>query len=169
MQPISYARHRFPPDVIRHAVWLYLRFTLSYRDVGDLLAQRGLMVSSKSIRRWVLKFGPIIAKNLRESRPKAHCRWHLDEMVVSIAGRQAYMWRAVDSEGEVLEILVQPQRDKAAALRLLRKLLRRQGRWTWPPGETLRARPAMCGALGGASVNSGAANQRSLIPCRPFP
>jgi putative transposase len=125
MQPISYARHRFPPDVIRHAVWLYLRFTLSYRDVEDLLAQRGLMVSNESIRRWVLKFGPIIAKNLRESRPKAHCRWHLDEMVVSIARRQMYMWRAVDSEGEVLEILVQP--DKAAALRLLRKLLRRRG------------------------------------------
>jgi transposase-like protein len=100
---------------------------LSYRDVEDLLTERGLMVSNESIRRWVLKFGPIIAKNLRESRPKAHCRWHLDEMVVSIAGRQVYMWRAVDSEGEVLEILVQPQRDKAAALRLLRKLLRRQG------------------------------------------
>ena len=127
MQPISYARHRFPPDIIRHAVWLYLRFTLSYRDVEDLLAERGLMVSNESIRRWVLKFGPIIAKNLRAIRPKPHSRWHLDEMVVSIAGRQMYMWRAVDSEGEVLEILVQPQRDKAAALRLLRKLLRRQG------------------------------------------
>ena len=127
MLPISYARHRFPPDVIRHAVWLYLRFTLSYRAVEDLLTERGLMDSNKSIRRWVLKFGPIIAKNLRESRPKAHSRWHLDEMVVSIAGRQMYMWRAVDSEGEVLEILVQPQRDTAAALRLLRKLLRRQG------------------------------------------
>jgi transposase-like protein len=127
MQPISYARHRFPPDIIRHAVWLYLRFTLSYRDVEDLLAERGLMVSNESIRRWVLKFGPIIAKNLRAIRPKPHSRWHLDEMMISIAGRQMYMWRAVDSEGEVLEILVQPQRDKAAALRLLRKLLRRQG------------------------------------------
>jgi hypothetical protein len=78
------------------------------------------MVSNESIRRWVLKFGPIIAKNLREIRPKAHNRWHLDEMVVSIAGRQMYMWRAVDGEGEVLEILAQPRRDKAAALRLLR-------------------------------------------------
>jgi transposase-like protein len=124
MKPISYAYHRFPPDVIRHAVWFYLRFTLSFRDVEDLLAERGLMVSNESIRRWVLKFGPIIAKNLRQSRPKAYSRWHLDEMVVSIAGRQMYMWRAVDSEGEVLEILVQPHRDKAAALRLLRKLLR---------------------------------------------
>jgi putative transposase len=126
MRPISYAGHRFPPDVIRRAVWLYLRFTLSYRDVEDLLAERGLMVSNESIRRWVLKFGPIIAKNLREIRPKAHNRWHLDEVVVSIAGRQMYMWRAVDGEGEVLEILVQPRRDKAAALRLLRTLLRRQ-------------------------------------------
>ena len=81
----------------------------------------------RSIRRWVHKFGPLIAKNLRETRPKPHSRWHLDEMVVSIAGRQMYMWRAVDSEGEVLEILIQPQRDKAAAVRLLRTLLRRQG------------------------------------------
>src|ERR1700730_867441 len=127
MKPISYARHRFPPDVIRDAVWLYLRFTLSYRDVEDLLAERGLTVSNESIRRWVHKFGRLIAKYLRETRPKPHSRWHLDEMVVSIAGRQMYMWRAVDSEGEVLEILVQPQRDKAAAVRLLRKLLRRQG------------------------------------------
>jgi putative transposase len=127
MKPISYARHRFPPDVIRHAVWLYLRFTLSYRDVEDLLAERGLTVSNESIRRWVLKFGPMIVGNLRMIRPKAYTRWHLDEMVVSLSGKQMYMWRAVDSEGEVLEILVQFQRDKAAALRLIRKHLRRQG------------------------------------------
>src|SRR6201993_3940747 len=127
MKPISYARHRFPPEVIRHAVWLYLRFTLSYRDVEDLLAERGLIVSNEAIRRWVLKFGPTIAKNLRAIRPKAYTRWHLDEMVVSLSGKQMYMWRAVDGEGEVLEILVQPRRDKAAAMRLLRKLLRRQG------------------------------------------
>src|ERR1700751_1127341 len=123
MKPISYARHRFPPDVIRHAVWLYLRFTLSYRDVEDLLAERGLIVSNEAIRRWVLKFGPVIAKNLRTIRPKAYTRWHLNEMVVSLSGKQMYMWRAVDGEGEVLEILVQSRRDKAAALRLLRKLL----------------------------------------------
>src|SRR5262249_37768020 len=82
MKPISYACHRFPRDVIRHAVWLYLRFTLSYRDVEDLLAERGLIVSNEAIRRWVLKFGPVIAKNLRTSRPQAYTRWHLDEMVV---------------------------------------------------------------------------------------
>src|ERR1700758_4447748 len=127
MKPISYARHRFPPDVIRHAVWLYLSFTLSCRDVEDLLAERGLIVSNEAVRRWVLKFGPVIAQNLKAIRPKAYTRWHLDEMVVSLSGRQMYMWRAVDGEGEVLEILVQPRRDKAAAMRLLRKLLRRQG------------------------------------------
>ena len=127
MQPISYARHRFPPDVIRHAVWLYLRFTLSYRDVEDLLAERGLEVSNETIRRWVLKFGPAIARNLRRGRPTPHDKWHLDEMVVSIAGRRMYMWRAVDSEGEVLDVMVQPRRDKAAAVKLLRKLLKRQG------------------------------------------
>src|SRR5271163_2905479 len=103
MKPISYARHRFPPDIIRHVVWLYLRFILSYRDVEDLLAERGLLVSNETIRRWVLKFAPIIARNLRQTRPKAHGRWHLDEMVISIAGRKMYLWRAVDGEGEVLE------------------------------------------------------------------
>ena len=127
MQPMSYARHRFPPVVIRHAVWLYLRFTLSYRDVEDLLAERGLEVSNETIRRWVLKFGPAIARNLRRGRPTPHDKWHLDEMVVSIAGRRMYMWRAVDSEGEVLDVMVQPRRDKAAAVKLLRKLLKRQG------------------------------------------
>ena len=127
MQPISYARHRFPPDVIRHAVWLYLRFTLSYRDVEDLLAERGLEVSNETIRRWVLKFGPAFARSLRRGRPTAHDSWHLDEMVVSIAGRRMYMWRAVDSEGEVLGVMVQPRRDKAAAVKLLRNLLKRQG------------------------------------------
>src|ERR1700682_4461765 len=94
MQTISYARHRFPPDVIRHAVWLYLRFTLSYRDVEDLLAERGLEISNETIRRWVLKFGPAVGRNLRRGRPVAHDRWHLDEMVVSIAGRGMSMWRA---------------------------------------------------------------------------
>jgi putative transposase len=125
--PMLATRFPFPPDIIRHAVWLYVRFTPSYRDVEDLLAERGLTISNESIRRWVLKFGPMIAKNLRTIRPKAHTRWHLDEMVVSLSGKQMYMWRAVDGEGEVLEILVQPQRDKAAALRLIRKLLRREG------------------------------------------
>src|SRR5215207_8898510 len=127
MQPISYDRHRFPPEVIRHAVWLYLRFTLSYRDVEELLAERGLEVSYETVRRWVLMFGPGFARNLRRLRPRPADTWHLDEMVVSIQGRRMYLWRAVDSEGEILDLLVQPRRDKAAALRLMRKLLKKQG------------------------------------------
>src|SRR5882762_10118205 len=102
MFPISYRRHRFPPAVIQHAVWLYLRFTLSYRDVEELLAERGLDISYESVRSWVLKFGPMIARNLRRCRPQPSDRWHLDEMVVRIAGKHVYLWRAVDNEGEVL-------------------------------------------------------------------
>jgi transposase-like protein len=127
MQPISYARHQFPPEIIRQAVWLYLRFTLSYRDVEELLAERGLDVSYETVRRWVLKFGPAFARNLRRGRPRPADIWHLDEMVVSIQGRRMYLWRAVDSEGEILDLLVQPRRDKAAALKLMRKLLKKQG------------------------------------------
>src|SRR5271167_5106168 len=127
MAEISYRRHRFPPIVIQHAVWLYLRFTLSYRDVEELLAERGLDVSYETVRSWVLKFGPIIARRLRRSRPRPSNRWHLDEMVVRIAGKHMHLWRSVDHEGEVLEILVQRRRDKCAAVKLMRKLLRKQG------------------------------------------
>src|SRR2546425_10527718 len=123
----SYRRHRFPPAVIQHAVWLYLRFTLSYRDVEDLLAERGLDISYKTIRNWVLKFGPMIARQLRRRGPRPSDRWHLDEMVVRIAGKRMYLWRAVDHEGEFLDMLVQSRRDSRAALRLMRKLLRKQG------------------------------------------
>src|SRR5260370_16851325 len=108
MQPISYARHCFPPDVIRHAVWLYLRFTLSYRDVDDLLAERGLEISNETIRRWVLKFGPVIACNLRRGRPTPHDQWRLDEMVVSIAGRRMYMGRAIDRDSHIPQGLAPP-------------------------------------------------------------
>jgi putative transposase len=127
MQPISYARHQFPAEIIRHAVWLYLRFTLSYRDVEELLAERGIEASYETARRWVIKFGPMFARNLRQLRPRATGTWHLDEMVISIQGRRMYLWRAVDSEGEVLDLLVQPRRDTAAALRIMRKLLKKQG------------------------------------------
>jgi len=126
MQPISYKRHRFPPDVIRYAVWLYFRFTLSLRDVEELLAERGIQVSYETIRCWVDKFGPQIARNLRKHRPSPHPVWHLDEMVVSVAGRRMYLWRAVDAEGEVLDMLMQSRRDSSAALRLMRKLLKNQ-------------------------------------------
>ena len=127
MIALSYRRHRFPPAVIQHAIWLYLRFTLSYRDVEELLAERGLDLSYETVRRWVLKFGPIVARNLRHRRARPSDRWHLDEMVVRIAGRRMYLWRAVDHEGEVLDMLVQRRRGTRAALRLMRKLLRKQG------------------------------------------
>ena len=127
MRPISYKRHRFPPEVIRHAVWLYFRFTLSLRDVEELMAQRGVEVSYETIRCWTLKFGRQFAYNLRRSRPRPTGRWHLDEMVVKIGGKRMFLWRAVDDEGEVLDMLVQERRNKVAALRLLRKLLRNQG------------------------------------------
>src|SRR6266513_330566 len=127
MTSLCYRRHRFPPEIIQHAICLYLRFTLSYRDVEELLAERGLDVSYETVRRWVLKFGPGIARKLRRCRPRPSDRWHLDEMVVRIAGKRMYLWRAVDHEGEVLDMLVQRRRDKRAALRLMRKLLRKLG------------------------------------------
>src|SRR5919107_5158278 len=127
MQPISYARHQFPAEIIRHATWLYLRFTLSYRDVEELLAERGIEATYESIRRWVIKFGPVFARNLRRLRPRPSNTWHLDEMAVRIGGKRMWLWRAVDSEGEVLDLLVQPRRDTMAALKLMRKLLRKQG------------------------------------------
>jgi transposase-like protein len=127
MQQLSYRRHRFPPLIIQHAVWLYLRFTLSYRDVEELLAERGIDVSNETIRRWVLKFGRLYAQRLRRSRPKPDDRWHLDEMFVTIRGKRMYLWRAVDSEVEVLDFLIQSKRNKAAALKLMRKLLKIHG------------------------------------------
>jgi len=127
VKPISFKRHRFPADVIRYAVWLYYRFTLSYRDVEELLAQRGIEVSYETIRCWTLKFGPQIAANLRRRRCPPTGRWHLDEMYVRIGGQKIWLWRAVDDEGEVLDVLVQKRRNKHAALKLLGKLLKTQG------------------------------------------
>ena len=126
MKSISFKRHRFPADVIRHAVWLYFRFSLSLRDVEELLAQRGIDVSYETIRCWTIKFGPLIASRLRRRRPAPSPRWHLDEMVCSIGGKRMYLWRAVDDEGEVLDLVVQRRWDTEAALRLLRRLLHNQ-------------------------------------------
>ena len=130
MNNISFTRHRFPPDVIRHAVWLYARFTLSYRDVEDLLAERGLDISYESVRRWFHKFGAPIARNLRQERPTPSAYWHLDEMVIVIRGKRHWLWRAVDNEGEVLDFLVQTRRNAKAAVKLMRKLLKKHG---WAP------------------------------------
>jgi putative transposase len=107
MRKFSYAGYRFPPEIIRQAIWLYLRFTLSLRDVEDLLAERGIIVSYETVRRWVNHFGPMIAADLRSRRQKPHTTWHLDEVYLKIDGRMVYLWRAVDAEGEVLDVLVQ--------------------------------------------------------------
>jgi putative transposase len=127
MSKVSYVRHRFPPSIIQRAVWLYFRFPLSYRDVEEMLAERGIDVSYETIRRWILKFGPAIAANIRSRRVRPSGIWHLDEVFVRIGGKRTYLWRAVDDEGEVLEVLAQSRRNKCAALRLIRKLLKKQG------------------------------------------
>ena len=127
MQAVSFKRHRFPPDVIRHAVWLYFRFTLSLRDVEEMLAEREIETNYETIRCWALKFGRLFAQNLHRSRPRPTGRWHLDEMVVKISGKRMWLWRAVDYEGEVLDMLVQKRRNTKAAMRLFRKLLKNTG------------------------------------------
>src|ERR1700693_2431350 len=127
MNKIFCRGYRFPPEIIQRAIWLYYRFTLSLRDVEELLAERGIEVTHETIRQWGIQFGPAIARDLRSRRPRPHSRWHLDEMFVSIGGKRMYLWRAVDAEGEVLDILVQARRDQRAAQRLMRKLLRKFG------------------------------------------
>jgi putative transposase len=149
MTKISYGGYRFPPEIIQQAIWLYVRFTLSFRDVEDLLAERGILVSYESVRRWVNHFGPMIAADLRKRRPKPHTIWHLDEVYLKIDGRMVYLWRAVDAEGEVLDVLVQTKRNKRAALKLMRKLLKKYG---FVPAklitDELRSYAAAAGHLG---------------------
>jgi len=101
MTKVNYSGYRFPLEIIQQAIWLYVRFTLSFRDVQDLLAERGILVSYETVRRWVNPFGPKIAADLRRQRSKPHTIWHLDEVYLKIDGRLVYLWRAVDAEGEV--------------------------------------------------------------------
>ena len=124
----SYHGYRFPADIIAHAVWLYVRFSLSFRDVEDLLAQRGVTVTYETIRQWCRTFGRAYARRLRHRRGPLGDTWHLDELFVSMNGRQQYLWRAVDEDGDVLDILVQSRRGRRAAVRFFRKLLKKQGR-----------------------------------------
>lgn len=127
MLAISFKRHRFPPEIVRLTVWLYFRFTLSIRDVEEMLAHRGIEGSRETVRCWVNKFGPIMAASLRRRKMPPTGRWHLDETMAKIGGRRMIIWRAVDDEGEVLDVLVQKRRNKAAALKLLKRLLKNQG------------------------------------------
>ncbi len=123
-----YAGHRFPPEVISHVVWLYFRFPLSLRMVEEMLAARGILVSHETVRQWAIEFGQGFANRIRRRLPGAGDKWHLDEVVITIAGTRHWLWRAVDQHGRVLDVLVQGRRDKRAAKRLLRQLLKKQGR-----------------------------------------
>ena len=125
---VSYKGFRYPAEVIAHAVWLYHRFPLSFREVEELLFARGVIVSYETIRQWANRFGPAYAARLRKRLPRAGDKWHLDEVFVRINGRQYYLWRAVDQNGMVLDIVLQPKRDARAAARFLRKLVDKQGR-----------------------------------------
>jgi putative transposase len=126
-KPVSYKRHRFPPEIIAHAVWLYFRFPLSLRLVEEMLLERGIVVSYETVRRWALKFGPAYARRLRRKPPSRRDVWHLDEVVVTISGKKHWLWRAVDQDGYVLDEVLQTRRNTTAAKRLLRRLLRKQG------------------------------------------
>ena len=122
-----YSGYRFPPEIISYAVWAYHRFCLSFRDVEDLLAERRIIVFYETIRRWCQKFGPDYARKLKRREGRLGDHWHLDEVFIRINGQQQYLWRAVDQDGDVIDILVQPHRDQRAAERFLRRLLRGQG------------------------------------------
>ncbi|WP_432190597.1 IS6 family transposase [Streptomyces sp. Tue6028] len=123
--PPSYRGHRYPVEVISHCVWLYFRFPLSYREVEELMLQRGVIVAHETVRRWCLKFGHAYAHGLRRRCPQPGDKWHLDEVSIKIDGVQKYLWRAVDQDGNVLDIHVQNRRDKAAARQFFRRLLKK--------------------------------------------
>ena len=126
MGEVSYKGHRYPAEIIAHCVWLYHRFPLSFREVEELMGVRGVIVTDETIRQCCAKFGPLYAAGLRRRQPRPGDTWHLDEVFVTINGRRHYLWRAVDQDGNVLDILVQPRRDAKAAKRFIRKLLKRQ-------------------------------------------
>jgi len=127
MKVSIYHRRRFHSDVIKRVIWLYFRFNLSLRDIEELMAERGVDVSYETIRRWVDSFGPVFAKRIKYRSQCPSSRWHLDEVYTKINGQMVYLWRAVDDEGTVLDIVVQSRRNKKAAMRLLRKLLKNSG------------------------------------------
>src|ERR1700746_394521 len=121
----SYKGHRYPVQIINHCVWLYIRFPLSFREVEELMLERGLAVSYETIRRWCAKFGQAYASGLRRRRARPGDKWHCDEVFIRINGTQHYLWRAVDQHGNVLDILVQSRRNAVAGKRFFRKLLKR--------------------------------------------
>ncbi len=138
-----YRGHRFPPEIISHAVWLYHRFTLSFRDVEDLLAERGILVSYEAIRYWCQKFGPAYARHLRRRQGRLGDIWYVDELFITIQGQHLYLWRALDQDGDVIDILVTKRRDRRAAKRFFRRALKHQGQAPWQLiTDKLRSYPA---------------------------
>ena len=123
----SYQRHQFPSEIISHAIWLYHRFCLSFREVEKLLAERGVTVTYETVWQWCLKFGPAYARRLKKRQGRLGDAWHLDEAFITMQGTQHYLWRAVDQDGDTIDILVQRRRDKKAAVRFFRRLLKGQG------------------------------------------
>ncbi|MFI6063265.1 IS6 family transposase, partial [Streptomyces sp. NPDC051286] len=126
----SYRGHRYDGEIISHCVWLYFRFPLSYREVEELMLQRGVIVSYETVRRWCVKFGRACADGLRRRRSRPGDKWHLDEVFIKINGKRRYLWRAVDQDGNVLDVLVQSRRDAKAAKRFMAKLMKKQ---CWVP------------------------------------
>src|ERR687884_495869 len=143
LAPSRCTGHRFPPEIISHAIWLYFRFPLSLRMVEEMLAARGIVVSNETVRQWARKFGQDFANQIRRRLPCAGDKWHLDEVCLMIRGTKHWLWRAVDQDGFVLDVLVQSRRDKRAATRRLRKLLKRQMR---PPRVLITDKLASYGA-----------------------
>ncbi|CAA0105607.1 Uncharacterised protein [Halioglobus japonicus] len=123
----TYKRHRFPPDIISYAVWLYFRFNLSHRDIEDLLAERGIVVTRESIRLWCIKFGALYARRLKRNHLGFGDTFYIDEVFVKINGKQYYLWRAVDQDGEVVDVYLQARRDGTAAKRFFKQILRSHG------------------------------------------
>jgi hypothetical protein len=171
---VSYKGHRYPAAIIAHCVWLYHRFPLGFREVEELMLVRGVIVTYETIRQWCAKFGPVYAAGLRRRQPRPGDKWHLDEVFLTINGRRHYLWRAVDQDGNVLDILVQPRRDAKAAKRFFRKLLTKQCRV--PRGAGHRQAPKLSGgASGGDAVGRAPAVEvpeqpgGELAPADPAP
>ena len=134
-QAPNYHGYRFPPEIISHAVWLYHRFGLSFRDVEDLLAQRGITVTYETIRQWCGRFGPVYARTLRRRRARMGDTWYLDELFVNIQGRQLYLWRAVDEDRDEIDILVAVAAQSASGHPILSQSVERARLRTPPAGH----------------------------------
>lgn len=127
MSKNPYSRHRFPPEIISHCVWLYNSFSLSFRDIEKMMLYRGIEVTYETIRDWNNKFAQQMANEIRRHRPQPSRKWHLDEVRVEIKAEVYWLWRAVDEHGQILDILMQKRRDTKAAKRFFQKIIKKVG------------------------------------------